>query len=206
MRILLGALTLLALAAPSFADTPAGGAAAELIAASSAEGVFEALPSERGVVVRHTRSGLTCRLVSGNTNRLLIFPQAARGEDVACETRSAGESITLYATRYSIDAPLDEQIHGVEAAIRQRFPEAEPIAATTAISSDALPARRSVQFIIRPDGVRTYTRASIAQIGDWTIKLRYSVVAPDAESVRQGELAANAAFASALREIARARP
>jgi hypothetical protein len=206
MRILLGALAFLALAAPALADPPASGAAAELIAASSAEGVFEALPSERGVVVRHTRSGLTCRLISGNANRLLIFPQAARGEDVACETRSARESVTLYATRYSIEAPLDEQISGVEAAIRQRFPEAEPIAATTAISSDTLPAHRTVQFIIRPDGVRTYTRASIAQVGDWTIKLRYSVVAPDAEAVRQGEVAANAAFASALREIARARP
>jgi hypothetical protein len=206
MRRLLGALAFLSMASPALADPPPGGAALELIASSNAEGVFEALPSERAIVVRHTRSGLTCRLTPGDSNRLLIFPQAARGEDVGCETRNGRESTTLYATRYSIEAPLDEQIRGVEAAIRQRFPEAEPLGATMAISSDTLPAHRTVQFIIRPDGVRTYTRASVAQVGQWTIKLRYSVVAPDAEAVRQGELAANLAFASALRDITQQRP
>jgi hypothetical protein len=205
MRRLALALALVLAASPAYADPPAS-AAQGLIAEARAEGVFEAVPAERGVVVRHTRSGLVCRLRAGAANRLLIFPQAARGEDVACETRNARESITLYATRYSIEAPLDEQIRGVEAAIRQRFPDAEPVAAAMVISSDALPPHRTTQFIVRPDGVRTYTRASVAQVGQWTIKLRYSITAPDAEAARQGELAANLAFTAALREIAAQRP
>lgn len=207
MRRLVVALAFVLAASPVHADPAAPTSAAqELIAAASAEGVFEAVPAERGVVVRHTRSGLVCRLRAGAANRLLIFPQAARGEDVACETRNARESITLYATRYSFATTLEEQIRGVEAAIRQRFPNAEPIAAAMVISSDALPPHRTTQFIIRPDGVRTYTRASVAQVGQWTIKLRYSVTAPDAEAARQGELAANLAFTAALREIADRRP
>lgn len=206
MRGLLVAIAFAGLTSPAFAQTNASSAAAQLIASARAEGVFEALPSEGAVVVRHPRSGLVCRLASGATNQLLIFPQAARGEDVACVTRTGRESVALYATRYSFDTTLNEQIQGVEAAIRQRFPSAEPIAAAMEISSDTLPRHRSVQFIVMADGARTFTRASVAQVGDWVVKLRYSVVAPDASAERQGEIAANLAFATALREMAPRRP
>lgn len=206
MRGLFVAVALLCTATQALAQSPPPSAAQELIAQSAAEGVFEAIPSDDAVVVLHPRSGLVCRLRTEGANRLLIFPQAARGEDVACETRNERESITLYATRYSFATTLEEQIEGAEAAIRHRFPNAEAAAAAMQISSGALPPHRSVQFIVHSNGVRTYTRASVAQVGDWVVKLRYSVTAPDAAAEREGEIAANMAFATALREMTTQRP
>lgn len=206
MRGLFVAVALLCTASPALAQAPAQSPAQQLISQSAAEGVFEAVASDEAIVVRHPRSGLVCRLRAGGANRLLIFPQAARGEDVACETRNERESVTLYATRYSFATTLEEQIDGAEAAIRHRFPNAEAAAAATQISSGALPPHRSVQFIVHPNGVRTYTRASVAQVGDWVVKLRYSIVAPDAAAEREGEIAANMAFATALREMTAQRP
>ena len=101
MRRLLLAIALTGLPLQAAAQTSAPSAAEQLISSSAAEGVFEALPSDDALVVRHPRSGLVCRLRADAVNRLLIFPQAARGEDVACETRNGRESVALYATRYS---------------------------------------------------------------------------------------------------------
>ncbi len=204
MRPLVATVALSLIATPAFADAPQ--AALDLIAASNAQGVFEAAPSEPGaIVVRHPRSGLVCRMGAGAVNRLLLFPQAARGEDVACETTIDGVTIVLFATRFSFNTSLDEQIQGVESAIRQRYPGAQPYAATREISSDALPAHRSAAFFVSRDGGRCFTSASVAQLGDWVIKLRYTAPAGNDEAARAAETAAGRAFAATLADIVEAR-
>src|SRR5690242_17091758 len=129
-------------------SAPAASAAAALIAAASAQDLFEALPSDTQIVVRHTRSGLTCRMRASWTNRVVIFPTAARGEDVACESVSGGITIRLYATRYSFHTNLDEQISGAIAAVRQTSPDARDYAPTVAQSFPGLPTTRSADFLI----------------------------------------------------------
>ena len=88
MRRLFCTLALSLMASPVFADPPAanvspGAVGRELIARANADGVFElAATDAQTIVLRHSRSGLTCRMHAASANRLLIFPQAARGEDV----------------------------------------------------------------------------------------------------------------------------
>lgn len=200
MRALVGMAALSLIATPALADVPR--AAQDLIAGANAQGVFEAAPSEPGaIVVRHPRSGLVCRLGAGASNRLMVFPQAARGEDVACETTLDGVTVVLFATRFSFATSLDEQIRGVETAIRQRYPDAQPHEATREIASDTLPAHRTTAFVVTRNGVRCFTSASVTQVGDWVIKLRYTAPAGSAEAASQAEAVAGRAFAAALTDI-----
>jgi hypothetical protein len=213
MQRLLCTLALSFIASPVFADPPPGGMNAssgalgrELIARANADGVFELAASEaQTIVIRHIRSGLTCRLNAAGANRLVIFPQAARGEDVACETSANGETVALFASRFSFATSLDQQMAGVEAAIRRHYPDAAPYAATIEIPSDTLPAHRTAAFIVTRDGARTFTSASVAQVGAWVIKLRYTARAPDDTAARAGERAAGQAFAAALADLVDAR-
>jgi hypothetical protein len=111
--------------------------------------------------------------------------------------------MTLYATRFSFETTLQEQIEGAEAAIRHRFPDAHPYSSAVQEASDsALPPWRTIEFYVtRQDGARMYTRASVALVNGWAIKLRYSVVAPDDAAARQGHSTSEAAWRGALAEI-----
>lgn len=212
MRQLVCALALLLSASPAWAQgteeepTAAPGSIGYgMIETADADGVFE-LVHDGQVTLRHVQSGLVCHFLrSGDGGRLLIFPGLRRGDDVACDFNDGREFITLYATRFPFRASLDEQIQGAEQAIHQRFADATPFPVSADTSQETLLAHRTVEFIVTREGARTYTRASIAQVGDWTIKLRYSVLAPDDDAARAGEQSAAAIFAGALQEIV-ARP
>jgi hypothetical protein len=214
MRRVLGALALCVLSfaiAPASAQTEpqasVGALALELVAQSNADGVFEPVPAEQLIVVRHGRSGLVCRLQPQNTNRLVIFPQAARGEDVACDTTDGRESVTLYATRYSFQASLDELMQGATTAIRHRFPDARELPANVQVSREGLPAQQTSQFMVtRPeDGARMYTRASVAFVGDWAIKLRYTIVTPTPEAAQRAEITSGLLWSATLGELTQER-
>jgi hypothetical protein len=202
MRRILCALAF-ALASPVWAQTPAP-PAQELIAAASAQDIFEALPSDHQVVVRHIRSGLTCRLNNGWRSRIVIFPEAARGEDVACDSTNGHETVTLYATRYSFATNLNDQFNGAVEALHQRFPDARGYTPVAAQSYPGLPESRSAAFLVsRPnDNAQMYTQVSVAMVSGWVFVMRYSVLAPDAATAQNGETEAHALWASALSEIA----
>ena len=214
MRRLVCAFAFVLIAAPALAQqTPVSSAspaatppaaATALIAAASAQDLFEALPSDSQVVVRHTRSGLTCRLRTSWSNRVVIFPTAARGEDVACESASGGTTIRLYATRYSFRTTLDEQINGAIAAIRQTAPDAREYTPTISQSFPGLPATRQADFLLTraSDHVQVYSHISVAMVSGWVYVLRYSAAATDAAAAHQGEIAAHAIWQTTLGEIA----
>jgi hypothetical protein len=214
MRRVLGAL---ALCVWSFASLPAwaqdepqaspGSLTLDLIDRSNADGVFEPLPAEHLIVVRHDRSGLVCRLDPESNNRLVIFPQAARGEDVACDTSDGRESVTLYATRFSFQASLDELMQGATAAIRHRYPDAREMPANVQVSRDGLPAQLTTQFLVTrsEDGAQMYTRASVAFVGEWAIKMRYSMIAPTVEAAQQAEITSGLLWSATLGELTRER-
>jgi hypothetical protein len=202
MRPLLCALALsVFLACPAKADPPAD--AARLIGQASADGVFTVVPSEPTVAVRHTRSGLVCRMNPANTNRVIIFPQAARGEDVGCESSSAGEQIKLYATRFPFATTVAQQVQGAAAAIQQHYPGARPYQMALRASADGLPPSQSAHFVVRnSDGAQEYTRVSVAIINGWVIKLRYTAPAADDETTQRDALIADRIWASVLGEFA----
>jgi hypothetical protein len=187
------------------AATPAPpAAAAALIAAASAQDLFEALPSDTQIVVRHTRSGLTCRMRSSWRNRIIIFPDAARGEDIACESTNGSATIRLYATRYSFRTTLDQQISGAVAAIRQTAPDAHDYAPTVTQSFPGLPATRSAAFLLTRanDHAQMYSHISVAMVSGWVYVMRYSAPAADAAAAHQSEVAAHALWQSTLGEVA----
>lgn len=217
MRRIICALALL-WAAPAMAQqtpaatstpgaAPAPAAATALITAASAQDLFEAIPSDSQVVVRHTRSGLTCRMRSSWRNRIIIFPDAARGEDVACETANASVNIRLYATRYSFRTTLDQQINGAIAVIRQTSPDARDYTPTVPQTFPGLPTTRSADFLLSraSDHAQMYSHVSVAMASGWVYVLRYSAPAADAAAAHQDEVAAHALWQSALGEITRGR-
>jgi hypothetical protein len=212
MRQIICAL-ILAWAAPAWAQqTPVStaapaatpSAATAIIAAASAQDLFEALPSDGQVVVRHSRSGLTCRMHTSWRNRIVIFPDAARGEDVACESVNGGTTIRLYATRYSFRTTLDEQITGAIAAIHQTAPDAHDYTPTAPTTFPGLPTTRQADFLLTraSDHVQMYSHVSVVMVSGWVYVLRYSAPAADAAAAHQSEVAAHALWQNALSEIA----
>ena len=173
-----------------------------LIEQANASGVFDIVHNGQ-VSVRHIRSGLVCHFTrDGGGARIVLFQGLPRGEDVACDSTDGRESITLYATRYPQTSSLAEQMSVAEQALRTRFPNATPHAPTIAADGVA-PPFRSVEFIVaRPgDGARMYTRAAVAIISGWSIKLRYTLLAPDDATVAQGERTSLLLWHTALADV-----
>lgn len=221
MRQLLLTLALAVGAAPAFAqgteDAPQaapGSIGYGMIENADAEGIFELVHNGQ-VTLRHTRSGLTCHFArDGGGGRLIIFapqidparpnepPAIPRGDDVACEMNEGAAQVRYFATRYPFGSTLEEQIAGTEAAIRRRDAAASPYpGAATRSTDDGLPLRRTTRFVVTHDGVRTFTRASVARVGDWILKLRYSAPAPNDAAAAEADQMADSLFDGALREI-----
>jgi hypothetical protein len=189
-----------AFAAPAWAQDPTtapGAIATNLIQDASAQGVFEPVSSGQ-VTLRHIGSGLVCHFArDGAGARLVLYAGLPRGDNVSCDAQDGRTYVTLYATRFPFRTTLAEQVEGAEAAIRQRFPDAQALPQP----AEANPARRTIHFIVTRDGERVYTSASIAQVGDWIIKLRYSERAADGQAALTAEAAANRIFEAALAEM-----
>jgi hypothetical protein len=140
-----------------------------------------------------------------DANRLVVFPQAARGEDVACETEHAGASARIFATRYSFSTSLDEQLRGAGGAIERLYPGAQPFSVAQPISDGGLPPHRTIAYLVERQGVRSFTSASVTQIGDWVFKLRYTAPADDAQTARAAAGAAERLFAETLHQLVQSR-
>jgi hypothetical protein len=215
------ALALSPAPAPAFAQgteaapqAAPGSIAIGMIEAVRGEGIFEIVHNGQ-VAVRHTRSGLTCQFArDGGGGRLIIFePQRdpafpnresaiPRGDDVACEMTEGAAQVRYFATRYPFGSTLEEQLSGVGAAIRRRDRSAAHYPGETLrTSSDGLPDRRSARFIVTENGARTFTRASVARVGDWILKLRLSAPAPDDAAAAQADQLADSLFDGVLQEI-----
>jgi hypothetical protein len=215
---LLLSLALTLSAAPAFAQgaeeepqAAPGSIATGMIEQADADGIFDLVHNGQ-VSVRHLGSGLRCDFNREGGGRIIIFGPPAgappppnaipRGDDVACDMTEGAVQIRTFATRYPFGSTLEEQITGVEAAIRRRDANAVrydgPAVRDT---EDGLPLRRSTRFIITHEGARLFTRASVARVGNWIIKLRYTAPAPDDAAAAQADAAADMAFDSTLREI-----
>lgn len=213
LALALGAAPALAQGAEAAPQAAPGSIAIGMIEAVRGEGIFEIVHNGQ-VAVRHTRSGLTCHFARDGGGRLIIFepqrdpvrpdrePTIPRGDDVACEMNEGGAQVRYFATRYPFGSTLEEQLAGVEAAIRRRDGSATSYPGETLrTSNDGLPDRRSARFIVTENGTRTFTRASVARVGDWIVKLRLSAPAPDDAAAARADQLADSLFDGALAEI-----
>ena len=208
MRRLLFVLAL-SLAAPAWAqgteDEPQaapGSIAIGMIEEANADGVFEIVHNGQ-VSVRHTASGMRCDFArNGDGGRLVLFPNLPRGDDVACDWNDGQTFTTLYATRYPFNSTLAEQIDGAAAAIRRHFPNAETYPGDVEQNTDdGLPTRRTTRFIVMREGQRYYSRVSVARVGSWIVKLRYSAPAPDAAAAADADRMGDGLMDGALQEM-----
>jgi len=200
MRALLAGLILAVAAGAASAQDRAANleAARALIERAQLSDVFAPFEDD-AIAARHAASGLVCRFYPDDTRReLLVFNELPRGEDVGCVRDREGRAITFYATRYAPAISPEQSLAIAVEAIRQRFPDAQPVPATLSVSSEALPPMHVAHFLITVRGERWLTTAIVAQVGDWIYKLRFSARALDADELRAAELEANVLMAGAL--------
>ncbi|MEZ5956556.1 MAG: hypothetical protein R3C27_05005 [Hyphomonadaceae bacterium] len=224
MRRLLLTLALALVAAPALAQgteteplAAPGSIATGMIENAEADGIFDIVHNGQ-VSVRHLRSGLRCDFDRQGNGRLIVFapppsttgptPETTipRGDDVACDMTEGQVHLRYFATRYPFGSTLEEQIAGVERVILRRDPAAAPYPGpVVSDSTDGLPIRRTTRFILTQNGTRLFTSASVARIGDWILKLRYTAPAADDTAVAEADANAALAFDAALRQIIDAR-
>lgn len=218
MRRLLLTLALVLGAAPAWAQgteeapqAAPGSIAIGMIENAGAVGIFDVVHNGQ-VSVRHLRSGLRCDFNREGSGRIIVFappaaapgeePAIPRGDDVACEMNEGSTHVRYFATRYPFGSTLEEQLNGVEAAILRRDPAAARYPGVTIRNADdGLPMRRTARFIQIQNGARVFTSASVARVGDWILKLRYTAPAPDDAAAATADERAALAFDTALREI-----
>lgn len=216
MRFAAAAVALFLIAAPSSAqDTTTaanaspGAIGLELINTSNATGVFTLLPAERIIALRHAQSGMICRFDPEAANRLMLFPDAPRGDDVACETGDVNETVVLHATRYPSATTNAQQADLASAALLERFPGAQrwaPARVARRSAAPALPPHITRRYAVTlPDGRRAYARVAVAVLDEWTLKLRYTAAAPDAAAMAGAESTAAAVWRSALNDFTQSR-
>jgi hypothetical protein len=195
-RLIAACAGLLLFAAPAFAQkprppqappaaeapAPAPDAAARLIAGHGMEDVFEPVADDFFIAVRHRLSGFVCRFEPGPPARLIVFPGLERGEDVGCDqTTNSGEIYTFYVTRYPPQERFtaEDQMNGSMEIMLSRYPNAEIWAPPFEIALGEgafVPPETFTGRLIYPgrDRQRYLTRVSIAQVGPWSLKMRYS--------------------------------
>ncbi|MDZ4690074.1 hypothetical protein [Terricaulis sp.] len=196
------------LAAPAFADPPEGeltaapgSIATGMIEQADANGVFDIVHNGQ-VSVRHTASGLRCDFErDGAGGRLALFPGLPRGDDVACDFDYDNFDVTLYASRYPGPPPLDGLLAGSAQAIRHVYPDARAVEPAYDVDTQGMPPHRAARFLLTKDGIRYFSSVHIAQVGEWTIKQRYSAPAETADAARQADLAASLMFQATLSEL-----
>jgi hypothetical protein len=235
MQFLFSALlSFLLLAAPAFAQKPtppapppreapvqdeASGerndrAAVGLIRRNNVEDLFEPVADMTMVVVRHRDSGMVCRFESAQDALLTEFPGLGRGDDVGCrEMRANGEVISFYATRYPehIRLSAQDQVRVSVAAMTSMMiaPEEWSPPAEVAMSVDGFTPPPSFSGRLLHQGQtrqRHLSRVTIAQVGEWSLKMLYTSAPLGREGPEVPDEGASLIWGTALIDFARDNP
>jgi len=196
------------LTGPAFADPPdeeltaaPGSIAYGMIENADAIGVFEIVHNGQASV-RHLASGMRCDFErSGEGSQIVIFSSLPRGEDVACDTRSDTQFVTIYATRYPDGRNLATVLNEAKAAIRNRFPGATPAPAAVIVSSEDLPEQRARHFLVDIGGRQNFTSVAVAQANGWTYKVRFTTLIEDDSDMMRYQLQAGLLLTGVLLEL-----
>lgn len=161
-----------------------------LIEQAGADGLFVNVSDGSRPAARHVRSGLVCRFAMAEGDRLFLFDPgpANPGDDVGCNTflsSHGGAWVTFYATRYR-SGDLNVYFSEALEEMRARYATMDPWTPARASTPSDGPMVRHARFIATEEGAEpVYTRLSIAQVGEWTIMMRFSGAAAEAESLDQ---------------------
>lgn len=148
-----------------------------LIAAADASDVFVNITGNAIPTVRHPASGLICHFRgTPETDRLLIFPNSTRGDDVGCATRDPDVWVetTWYATRYSPMPTEGEILDDAMAAIRNRFPSARAFEGEVSSAEIDGVTLVSDGLVIETNMGTLFTMAAVEHQDGWSFKARAS--------------------------------
>lgn len=148
-----------------------------IIAAAEAGDVFVNITGNAIPTVRHRASGLICHFRgSPETDRILIFPNSARGDDVGCATRDPDVWVetTWYATRYTPMLTEQAILDDAMSAIRNRFPSARPFDGEVSSAEIEGVTLISDALVIETNMGTLFTMAAVEHQDGWSFKARAS--------------------------------
>jgi hypothetical protein len=144
-----------------------------------------------------------CAFPPPATGQIQIYatPQnGSPGDDVGCNALDGVYLRTFYATRYG-SGTFESHFDTAVREMRTRYgtlTEWEPQSPESTPSD--LPPIRTVRFQVTVEGRPGYTRMSMAEIGPWTVMLRFSAPFAEAEAA---DAAAHQAMIDAVRQVLR---
>lgn len=134
----------------------------------------ESAKGEGAILLRHKASGYRCVINPGKEENVVrIYPNAERGNDVSCTTRTITDARTTYFTRHTASA--EEFAEGGAIAIQARYRNAREVKVANdpmemGITDIELPTPLSRGFETRD----SYEQVTVGKQGDWVVKMRFS--------------------------------
>ncbi len=165
-------------------DAPPGQSKMEgdaLLAAAKAADLFDNITSADapGIRLKHKASGVVCRFNTGDPeNKVIVFDDGPRGDQIACETGGEAGQRVVYASR-AAGRTLDDAFARDVAEMKKSHPDAQPYDLPDAVArspilsmlnTPQLPRSKTARFIAG----HQFTTVSSAMVGDWALEFRYS--------------------------------
>lgn len=157
-----------------------------IIEAASAKDIFENVTGDDRPAVRHRASGMICTFFGApDIDKILIFEDPIRGDDVGCSTsHSSGSEATYYATRYKPMPTEQAVLQSAVNAIRNRYPSAQPYeSGLSSMGTEGLAPPIGAAFVINTTKGELFTMTLVSHREEWGFKLRASGPAADADTV-----------------------
>lgn len=124
--------------------------------------------------IQHIQSGMLCNVPAGDGETRLIylhtFPEAPRGDDVACDYAFFGGKLTVYATRNS-GPTAKAVVADTGRFIVDHYPGARRVRALVP-SGEGVPVIEGAAYDVTMNGNPMRTKVLVARHGDWIIKIR----------------------------------
>ena len=167
-------------AAPS---VPRGVAKAEgdaLLGQAGAADLFDNITSDsaQDIKLKHKASGLICEFNPGvASNRVVVFDDAQRGDDIACATGGSAGERTLFAARTPGRTLADAFAHDLAevkkshpGAVDYALPEGTDRPILQMLDIPPMPPSRTARFIVD----HQFTSVSSAVVKDWSLEFRFT--------------------------------
>jgi hypothetical protein len=151
-----------------------------LLAQAGASDLFDNVTASgaQNIRLRHKASGLICEFNPGQqSNRVVVFESATRGDEIACATGGAAGERVLYASHTPGRALADAFAHDLAevkrnhpGAVGYDFPPGTDSPILQMLDIPPMPPSKTARFIAD----HQFTSVSSAVIKDWSLEFRFT--------------------------------
>jgi hypothetical protein len=126
-----------------------------------------------GVMLRHKASGFLCVMKVGSEwNKVVVYPNPVRGDDVGCVSDSIGDLRTMFVTRS--EPGVDQQwLDASIIALKAKYPKAKAVkhgGQPIMLPPPGLPEPKIAVFNVG----KTDERIDVGVVDGWALKFRYT--------------------------------